>query len=258
MELKVMTLNLRTDVSSDGINCFAGRRERILECIRNEQPDLIGFQEARTAMREWLADAMAPMGYTITGCGRDANYRGEGTPIAYKRDRLNIMASTTIWLSATPLVPGSRFKGDQSNCPRVFTAVTFKPSEGRPFIFLNTHLDHQGSTAKLLGAIQIDQYLSRRGMPFVVSGDMNAGPESPAIKAFTDYELCGRPVIEATAGVGGTFHGYGRHNPPAKIDYIFTDMPCDSSKSYVIHDEPVDGVYISDHMPVCAFVNTEN
>ena len=45
MELKVMSFNLRTDTPKDGINAFSERYPRVLEVIRNEKPDLIGFQE---------------------------------------------------------------------------------------------------------------------------------------------------------------------------------------------------------------------
>ena len=40
----------------------------------------------------------------------------------------------------------------------------------------------------------------------------------------------------------------------SKIDYIFTDMACDASKSFVVPDEPVDGIYISDHRPVVSYI----
>ena len=40
----------------------------------------------------------------------------------------------------------------------------------------------------------------------------------------------------------------------SKIDYIFTDLTADKTESYRVEDAPVDGVYISDHFPVVAFV----
>jgi endonuclease/exonuclease/phosphatase family metal-dependent hydrolase len=85
---------------------------------------------------------------------------------------------------------------------------------------------------------------------------MNAVPGTPEIDAFTAYEINGKPVIDATAPLGGTFHGFGKYTAERapKIDYIFTDLPCDTSKSYIVTDTPADGLYISDHNPVCAFV----
>ena len=260
MKLKIMTFNLRTDTPVDGINqFFLTRKDRVLEAIRTEDADIIGFQEARDNMRAWLYEVLPPLGYRVEGCGRDADYRGESTVIAVKLDKFQVTSVENRWLSFTPHVPGSRFGRDQSSCPRILTAAVLKPTEGRPFLFVNTHLDHKGSTARLLGAVSVMQYVAEQGLHFAVTGDMNALPDSPEIYAFTDAEPAGRPVKDATRLLGGTFHGFGKR-PGAemsKIDYVFTDMPCDEAESYMLSADPVDGVYISDHCPVVAFVETE-
>ncbi len=256
--LKVFTFNLRVAAQVDGINMFFNRTGRILDTVKEHSPDLIGFQEASSDMRKWLGDALAPLGYTVVGCGREKTYRGEATSIAFKRDLFELIALETRWLSATPLVPGSRYAADQSSCPRVYTAATLKHIDSdEVFIFLNTHLDHKGSEARKLGALDIVRYLSERKLPSIITGDMNAVPGTPEIDAFTAYEINGRPVINATSDVGGTFHAFGKYSEEKmpQIDYIFTDLPCDTSKSFVLPDEPVDGVYISDHRPVCAFID---
>ena len=257
MELKIMSFNLRTEGRADGINYFPLRTPRILATIETESPDLIGFQEATDTMRSWLTEALFPLGYMVIGCGRSEYYRGEATIVAYKRSIFEMISAETRWLSATPTIPGSNFGGDQSACPRVFTSVILKRHDVKtPFVFVNTHLDHLGTTARLLGAVEICQYLSEKNLPFILTGDMNAEPDAPEIKVFTEHALCGRPVLDATAQIGATFHNYGRLLPDhaVKIDYIFTDMPCDISRSYRVEDIPVEGVYISDHNPVCAYV----
>lgn len=43
----------------------------------------------------------------------------------------------------------------------------------------------------------------------------------------------------------------------SKIDYIFTSFNCDISKSIVYSDEPIGGVYLSDHRPVGAVIDIE-
>lgn len=255
-ELKVFTFNLRVEAQVDGINHFQNRRGRILETITSYSPDLIGFQEVNDNMRAWLGDALAPLGYTVVGCGRMADMRGESTVAAFKRNAFELVSLENKWLSMTPEVPGSTYGGDQSGCPRIFTAAVLKPVSGAPFLFLNTHLDHKGAVARLLGAVEVMQYVSEKKLPCVITGDMNARPGTPEIAAFTAQKPNGVPMQDATALLGGTFHGFG-HYPPekmSKIDYIFTDLPCDPEKSFIIPDEPVDGVYISDHRPVCAFV----
>lgn len=255
--LKVCTFNLRVIAEVDGINIFYNRTGRISDTIKEQNPDIIGFQEAAIPMKEWLGKELSPLGYNIVGCGRSADYRGESTCIAYRRDDFELISLETRWLSATPLVPGSRYAADQSSCPRIYTAATLKHKDSDEiFIFLNTHLDHKGSEARKLGALDVVRYLSERKLPFIITGDMNAYPGTPEIDAFTAYNINGRPVIDATATVGGTFHAFGRFTDEnaKKIDYIFTDLHCDISKSFVVTDKPADGIYISDHNPVCAFV----
>ncbi len=259
MKLRVFTFNLRVEAEVDGINRFSNRHGRVLGVIREYLPDLIGFQEVNDAMREWLGDELPSLGYTLLGCGRLADYRGESTVIAFRRSGFELLFYETKWLSATPSVPGSTFGGDQSRCPRVFSAAVFKPRKGTPFLCLNTHLDHKGQSARLLGALQCVSYVSEKGLPFIITGDMNALPGTPEIAAFTEYKPCGRETVDATAFIGGTFHGFGKLPPEkmTKIDYVFTDMPCDPADSLLIPDEPVDGLYISDHRPVMAVVETE-
>ncbi|MCQ2354683.1 MAG: endonuclease/exonuclease/phosphatase family protein [Clostridia bacterium] len=256
-EIKVFTFNLRVESESDGINRFSNRRGRILDCIRQYLPDVIGFQEAKDEMRSWLSDELAAIGYTVVGCGRDADMFGESVIVAFKRGAFIMTDLDNRWLSPTPDVPGSTFGRDQSHCPRIMTAVTLKTRDGNPFIFLNTHLDHKSSTARFLGAVEIMQYLSVRGLHFIITGDMNARPGDPELDPFTNYQPCGETVCDLTEGLGTTFHGFGHRSPDReiKIDYIYSDLPADASKSFVVPDSPVDGVYISDHRPVCAFVN---
>lgn len=256
-KLKVCTFNLRVRVENDGINVFDNRKPRVIEAIQSEAPDLIGFQEANSDMRAWLTEALAPLGYTVIGCGRQSDYTGESNSIAYRRDRFDLISFDTNWLSATPGVPGSRFGGDQSSCPRIFVSATLKHKDAAaPFLFVNTHLDHKGPMAKLLGTTQILQYISCKGMPFILTGDTNAIPEDLSMTMITAASPCGKPVTDVTATLDGTFHNFGKYAPEQqpKIDYIFTDMPCDPAKSYKLADEGVNGIYISDHYAVFGYV----
>lgn len=252
-KLKVFTFNLRVNAKVDGINQFPNRTGRILACIKEHNPDLIGFQEANNDMRAWLIENLTD--YMVVGCGRDKTYRGESTVIAYKKHVFELISLDNFWLSCAPHKPGSRYGADQSGCPRICTSALLKHVDcEKPFYFYNTHLDHQGKTARLLGALQVLQYVSDRPEKFIMTGDFNALPDTPEIKVFTEQ---GDGVIDATALLGGTFHAFGQRETKSKIDYIFTDAKCDPTESFIVEDNGVDGVYISDHHPVCAFVEME-
>ncbi len=250
--LKIMSFNLRVDNTGDGINSFTNRFDRVIEVILREMPDIIGFQEVTDGMRARLRDSIP--GYTVQGCGRDKSCHGESMLIAYRTGEVELLSLENIWLSYTPSIPGSTYGGDQSPCPRMFTAACLKHDRvNQPFLFINTHLDHWGETARRLGATQLVQYISAHREWTVLTGDFNATPDSPEIKLITDA-LSARGFTDCTAALGGTFHNFGRISAAEapKIDYIFTDGTC--KEAYAVEDIPVNGQYYSDHQAVCALI----
>ena len=254
-QLKIMSFNLRTANKGDGINYFFDRFDRVMEVINTEKPDIIGFQEVTDAMRAKLRDYMPD--YTVQGCGRDASYHGEAMLIAYRKDEVELISLENIWLSMTPGIPGSHYGGDQSGCPRMFTAAKLKHNRlQKPFIFINTHLDHEGKMARYLGAVQLCQYISVHDERFVMTGDFNATPETPEIRVITEA-LAYRGCRDCTADLGPTFHWFGTLplEKQVKIDYIFSDARC--VESYKVEDIPVNGQYYSDHNAVCAILEME-
>ena len=254
VKLKICTFNLRTPVQKDEVNYLPNRKERILECIRKEDPDIIGFQEAAVYTADWLREVLD--GYMIVGCGRGKTLNDEASLIACRKNAFEMISAETFWLSLAPSVWGSRYGADQSSCPRVATAAVLKHREAeKPFLFLNTHLDHKGSAARMYGAIQLLQYIDKMKLPTVLTGDLNAFPDAPEIRVIADSEHHG--LVDLTASLGGTFHNFGRRDPAAKIDYIFSNMRSDPAESYAVEDIPVNGVYISDHFPVIAFVEAD-
>ena len=261
-KIKIMTFNLRVEAKIDGINHLDNRKGKILDVIKNEAPDLIGFQEARDGTRAWLKDILTD--YVVVGCGRKADYRGESAPLAYRKDKFEMIRMETFWLSSTPNIPESVYAGsDQSDCARIATAVVLKPIESDSLLlFVNTHTDHEGSLARTLASAQLLEYMSKKALPCVLTGDFNAKPESTEIKMLTASEAF--PLVDATSEIGSTFHAFGKlltserylnifGGVAPKIDYIFTNLPTNVGESYAVEDKHEDGIYISDHNPVVAF-----
>ena len=85
----------------------------------------------------------------------------------------------------------------------------------------------------------------------VILGDFNAEPHegvTACAEAFTEV-----PLFEATEAITTTFHNYGRWKPNVKIDYIFLSEELkDRVKTVTVWDEEQNGIYLSDHYPVCA------
>ena len=219
----------------------------------DEKPDIIGFQEANDEMTEWMKTDLRSK-YIIVGTGREKDLRGEGARIAFNRKKFELVYLDTRWLSETPDIPASRFVLDQSLCPRVYTVAEFVEKRTRKiFRVFNAHLDHEGEKARLCSAVQIISRIQEENKRLkctnILMGDFNAVQETDEIRTFDKY-LC-----ELTKDIGYTIHEYGKR-PAEKcphIDYIYTDGKS-GGKAYKVKDESVGGVYISDHYPVCAFV----
>ena len=249
MKIKVMTFNLRCKNGGDGINSFDNRKEKILTAINNELPDIIGFQEATDSQRAFLKENLSDK-YLLLGCGREKNYFGESVCIAYRHGLFEIVSFETFWLSDTPDVPGSFYSdSDQSTCPRFTVHAELISKElDSPLHFFNTHLDHLGANARLKGIRQIAKKISSTQGAYILTGDFNARPDSDVISELERNEKLG--CVEVTKSITHTFHGFGRFERDHKIDYIFTNGK--PITAYAVEDTPNDGIYISDHYPVCA------
>lgn len=250
VNLMVMSFNMRNSNAKDGINDFENRKPRIEEMLNRYSPDLVGFQEITPVMREWLVETFSQ--YYMVGAGRNADYSGERCLVAFKKDIFDLVAADTVMLSSTPRVMGSRYEGsDQSNCPRAYTRLTLKHRDMRDaFVFYNVHTDHLGSVSRMLASQQLLGDIASHNRNFIMTGDFNARPDSDEIKMLTANTV--RKIVDVSDAINSTFHGYGKREEPTKIDYIFTDLRNKAVDCYIVEDEPVNDVYLSDHVPLVA------
>ena len=254
--LKVVSYNLRMWQDDwDGVNSFKHRIGMVFEKIQKEQPDIIGFQEVLPEMHVFLERLL--LEYQLVGQFREANFLGEGTFIAVKKDTLQVLEYNTFWLSPMPYVPGSRFQ-QQSDCPRICNVVRLRCRRtNRIFRVYNLHLDHVGEEARVKGMQCILDDLSARNkmeyLPCLILGDFNAEPDSAAIRLCKLYREA--PLTDLTWNFPVTYHGYGE-TQGVKIDYIFgTREFFGCLKSVKLWKDSHCGIYLSDHYPVCAEFN---
>ena len=256
MKIKAVTFNLRMHTLRDGVNYFFNRSPYILAKIKEEKPDIIGFQEATREIHEWLSANLVE--YTLVGIGREKDFGGEANPIAFRKDRFDLFGMTQYWLSETPEIPGSRYE-HQSPCPRVLVSVKLKEKKsGEVLRFYNTHLDHVDAEARLLGIrqilMQIKEDYEKSPHPLILTGDMNASPEEISMLEVT--ALANPKLVDAAGRVVRSFHGYHGGAPyegsiDCKIDYIFTNVLEDAIECDV-WDGVYNGMYLSDHYPIMA------
>jgi endonuclease/exonuclease/phosphatase family metal-dependent hydrolase len=257
--LRLLSYNVRYDTPVDGEHGWPHRRERVATLLARYQPDLIGLQEVR---HNQLHDLLAHLpAYDWVGVGReDGASAGEYVPIFYRRARFNLIDHATFWLSATPMVAGSR--GWDAAHKRIVTWARFLDKEsGVTLLHLNTHFDHRGEIARLESAHLLRRFIAEQtdDIPLFVSGDFNCTSDMAPYQTLTMAEAGQPPLLydamriseSPHCGPEATTNNRFRDPLGGKIDYIF----CRSAPYVRVlrHDVLVDqwdGCYPSDHLPV--------
>lgn len=200
-------------------------------------------------------------GYDRIGRGRDAGGGGEYSAIFYRPDRVELLETETFWLSETPEVPGSR--SWDAAIQRIVTWGKFRHREsGREFFHFNTHFDHVGEQSRRQSArLLLERMAEVAGdAPVVLTGDLNATPDSAAYRILTGAASASGSVFclhdAALAGAGGepegTFSSFDTSREPGpRIDYVMVaqGIVVESFASIVsVRDQR----YPSDHLPLTA------
>ena len=246
--LKLVTFNIRCDYEQDGSNNFSCRKPLILEKLSKEKPDVICFQEVLPHVAAWIKETFPD--YYVIGCGRSETLEDEQTTVAYRRNRLNMISMETFWLSETPYVPASRYS-DQSICPRACTEVLFEDmAEKKVLRLFNFHLDHEGVRARKLGISQVLKKAAEEKLfpdaPVILTGDFNAAPDSEEMNVLKEWP----EYRNLTEGIGITYHGFLPDAIPECIDYVYASsgLSCAGVEKW---EDKKEGVWLSDHYPVC-------
>lgn len=251
-QIKIMSFNMLFG-GHEGTNfSLENRKEKIIDVIMRERPDMIGCQEVTDNTRNWLESLLFGE-YAMVGVGRGADCRGEGCPVFYRKDKFALLSFETFWLSDDPLIPGSLASGTgQSPCPRLAHILHLRCYEnGRSIVFLNTHLDHFSEMSRRFELEMLSNRLINIPVDtcFVMTGDLNLEPDADYFKEFL-RKLEPLGLKDATSEIGGTFHDFGRLEKPMKIDYILTNAPVILSRT--VEDRHEGGVWYSDHYAVNA------
>lgn len=253
--LTVMTFNIRYDNPDDGRHAWPNRRDHLVSLIKFYRPDLLGVQEALHGQMQDLADRLPS--YEWFGRGRGANPTdGEYSAVFYRPDRLELLDHQTFWLSPTPDEPES--VGWDAALPRIVTwgRLTDRAT-GATFYHFNTHLDHEGDTAR---ARSVELIAERIGAvegnhPVILTGDFNFTPDERPYRILSARLQDAKRASEARHfGPDGTYGGFevsGEMGP--RIDYIWTTDQVEVLRHGTITDHRL-GDYPSDHLPVLAVV----
>ena len=255
-DLHVMSFNIRRRMTRPlqrGPDRWERRSPLIQRMLHAERPTIIGVQEALPDQAGFMRHASGE-NYRSVGFGRNANRRGEGCPIIFDADRLQLLDWAQSALSSTPAIPGSTSWGHRT--PRAAVDATFRDREtGIEFRMINTHFDHFSRRSRVSSADQILLLIATASLPAIITGDFNSDVDSlPHAKlmasgAIVDsWDTAKRHVTKAW----GTFPNY--HDPSLdrkRIDWILVS-PTITVRRTAINVTRFDGKWPSDHTPVQA------
>jgi endonuclease/exonuclease/phosphatase family metal-dependent hydrolase len=248
-ELSIISFNIRLGSAwaNDGDNDWEHRRQAVAEMLLKERPDAVGMQEALPNQTAYLDSALRA-DYSRIGVGRDDGAgAGESMCIYYRRDRLELLEWRTRWLSATP---DSVSFGWDAACRRTVTIARFRDkATGKEFLYLNTHLDHVGQTARRESVKLLCHWADEfgRDCPVIVGGDMNSPLTDDIFQPLAAHNLWSARDIAPSTDRRDTYNAFGKE-ATACIDHFFVRDCTPVSFQVLTGDYGVP--YVSDHYPV--------
>ena len=250
--MEVMTFNIRLDIPSDSANSWNHRKDDVCRMIAYYRPDLLGMQEVLHNQMNDLKRGLPQ--YTVLGVGRDdGKEAGEYCPIFFRTDRFALVEYGNFSLSEHPETIG--IKGWDASYNRIATwAILQEKDNGQQLIYLNTHLDNDGKTARQEGVRLILNKIKEiaPGIPAIVTGDFNCTPEEAPLQTLENGGMENASKAAAVPyGPSWSFHDFGRLPVEERvlIDYVFTTKGAKIDRYRVVHDKPDNG-YLSDHCPI--------
>ncbi len=256
----VLTCNIRVALDEDETNGvgWSTRKESCMNVIKAQHPDIIGFQEVLKPQFLDLKDSLKDFqGLNFDGPEMDAHKEGyhgiAKNPIFFSKKRFELIAAGGYWLSATPLVAGSKSWGTARarnvSWVRLYDRVAKKECR-----FLSLHLDHINNEAKLQQVKLILEESAQypTDFPQILVGDFNTGTTSKIIQSVLSAGWKDSHVeANGSQKSGPSYHGFKGEDDPKKdtrekIDFIFLKGRIKTSTATIIKDT-YKGVYPSDH-----------
>ncbi len=241
------------------------RRSVIADGLREIQPDLIAFQESiKTDKYDQVVDLLGSDFNIIHQKNRQAN--GSGISIA---SRWPVEDVQEVDLHVTP-------RTGVFSCAALMAEIRFPDPIG-PLLFVNhfpnweLDFELERELQAVVAAKFIEERLSQRNMHIVLAGDLDADPSAASIRFWAGRQslggmsVCYRDAWES-AHPEEAGHTFTPRNalmtdwdwPFRRIDYIFVRCGRHGGPTLAIasceriFDEPLDGVWASDHFGLVA------
>lgn len=252
--LQVATFNIRQKNNADVGNMWDDRKSAVTNLIKYHGLEIFGVQEAFLIQLQDMEAALPA--FTYIGVGRDDGAeKGEHSAIFYNKARFKALKNGTFWLSPTDTEKPN--KGWDAALPRICTWGIFEDlSNGKRFIFMNTHFDHIGVEARKESAklILAKAREFANDLPLILTGDFNVDEnnEAYATIAASGVVSDAHDLAQLVYMPNSTFNDWGKNiKPTGRIDHIFITKPFKVRKFGILTDTYL-GKFPSDHFPVVA------
>lgn len=247
--LRVVTFNVRFGTAPDHQHAWPHRREFVQEVMARLAPHVLGLQEALGFQLEAIAESLS--GHRVLGEDRRGGTADEYSALLVDETRLEVVEHGQFWLSETPDEVAST--GWDAALPRICTWAVLRDREGGArFQVLNTHFDHRGSNARRESAVLMAARAAQRDLPTVLMGDLNAGVDSPPLRALREAGYADTLSLRHPAAPPlGTFTNFTRIVGTQKIDHVLVRGPWVATDAEIVQWQR-DGRFPSDHLPVRA------
>jgi endonuclease/exonuclease/phosphatase family metal-dependent hydrolase len=267
--MRVLTLNLWQRYGA-----WVARRSVLIDGLRTLQPDLVAFAESiKTDEYDQVADVLGPGWSVAHQKVRDPN--GMGISIA---SRWPLGEVHEVDLNVTPRTVGFP-------CTTLVAEV-IAPGPVGQLLFVNhfpnfqLNFEHERELQAVAAARFVEEHIGQSNQQVVMVGDLDADPNAASIRFWSgrqslcEMSVCYRDAWESThpEDPGHTFTPCNplvrdgvvkgmrpfRDWPFRRIDYIFVrfgahgGLALDVAACERIFDEPINGVWASDHFGLVA------
>lgn len=248
-QMSVMSYNVRCWTFLDlGKKSWPYRANLVVENIVAAAPGIIGLQEVTPGQYRYFNKVL--VGYDSVIEYRDNSVFREACPIYYNAALYNLVDKGSFWLSETPEVMSKDWRAAHY---RICSYVILQDvGTDTKFVVFNTHLDHVSDEARVKGiGVVLDKIAEFGGLPAILMGDLNAEDTSPtyamATENFIDAQVTASDSMDSA-----TYQNWGAELDSPRIDYIMLSPQGFDVVRYFVMDTTHDGVYPSDHFPICA------
>lgn len=257
-DMLVMSFNIRRRfdrLTWPAADRWGLRKQRLRTFLGANHPHILGSQEAMPDQARWVQESLGSE-YGRIGLGRGKDLDGEGTPIFFDRDRLEVEDWEQVALSDSPAVPGSTGWGN--TIPRIAVIAHMRDrATAARFTFVNTHFDAFSRRARRRSAHWLHDVAAAEERPMLFTADINAHVRSPELaEMFADGHLVDTwsyTPVRRTAE-WGTYNNYRRpRRATRRIDAVLAS-PDVGVRAVGIDPRPTGTSWPSDHLPVQAIV----